>query len=74
MNYALLFLDRAIQGHGGSVCMSVRPCGRFLVHTVYTISEAYNEDTYVDTTHCDCNSQRHCFVCKYSMYICGPNL
>lgn len=51
MNYALLFLDRALQGQSGSVCMSA--CGRSLVHAGNTVCKAYNHGTYVDTNHCD---------------------
>ncbi len=56
MNYALLFLDRAIQGQGGSVCMNVCTCGRSLEHAVNIVCEAYNQGAYVDTAHCDYNS------------------
>lgn len=55
MNYALLFLDRAIQGQGGSVCCV---CTQFrsIIHTANTVSETYNQGAYVVTTHCDYNS------------------
>lgn len=60
MNNALLFLDRATQGQGGSVrrvCINACTCGRSPVHTVNTVSEAYNQGTSVDTTRCDYNSE-----------------